>query len=401
MKRFPRKPVRRWVPLVFVGLASAACASPDVPPAGREVSPVVRVATFNVFELSREKLDRVDAEGRGTDGQLRAAAETLQRVRPDILLLNEIDFDEARTNAGLFVERYLRVSQSGQQSVEYPQIFFEPVNTGVLSSHDLDRSGSVTLPEDGWGFGAYPGQYGMALLSRFPIDAAGARTFRLLRWRDMPANLMPDGTGGKPAWYPPEVAADLRLSSKSHWDVSVRIGGRRLHVLASHPTPAVFDGDEDRNGRRMFDEVRLWADYLTGGAAAAWIVDDAGRRGGLEAGADFVVMGDFNADPWRDDARYGRTAISLLLEHPRVVDPRPAGEGGKQTTREYGGPRERQTSDWGRLDYVLPSATLDVAASGVFWPPPGDPLDRLVEGAMRASDHRLVWVDLRIEGPIR
>ncbi len=39
-----------------------------------------------------------------------------------------------------------------------------------------------------------------------------------------------------------------RLSSKSHWDVPINVNGRVLHVLASHPTPPVFDGPEDRNG---------------------------------------------------------------------------------------------------------------------------------------------------------
>jgi hypothetical protein len=37
--------------------------------------------------------------------------------------------------------------------------------------------------------------------------------------------------------------------------------------------------------------------------------------------------------------------------------------------------------------------------SGVFWPPPGDPLAPLVavRGRDRASsDHRLVWVDLQV-----
>ena len=44
-----------------------------------------------------------------------------------------------------------------------------------------------------------------------------------------------------------------------------------------------------------------------------------------------------------------------------------------------------------RVDYVLPSVGLGVAASGVFWPAPGE------AGAdwLDASDHRMVWVDLQ------
>jgi len=55
--------------------------------------------------------------------------------------------------------------------------------------------------------------------------------------------------------------------------------------------------------------------------------------------------------------------------------------------------KETRTSKWGRIDYVLPSRGLEVMASGIFWPAPGDPLHRLVAGDA-SSDHRLVWVDL-------
>ncbi|MFT7629549.1 MAG: hypothetical protein ACI87E_000547, partial [Mariniblastus sp.] len=42
------------------------------------------------------------------------------------------------------------------------------------------------------------------------------------------------------------------------------------------------------------------------------------------------------------------------------------------------------------LDYCLPSKTLTIKASGVFWPRPGEPGADLV----LATDHRMVWVDV-------
>ena len=386
--------VPRSLPIVLLGLV-LACADPGGEPV--ETGIPVRVATFNVEILSREKVDQVDERGRGRNPQLLKAAEIVQRVRPDVLLLNEIDFDGGATPR-LFVERYLQVDRDGQSGVDYPHVYCEASNTGVLSGFDLDDDGKTDSPEDGWGFGHYPGQYAMALLSRFPIDAEAARTFHLLRWQAMPGNLMPDGQDGKPAWFDPEEAAALRLSSKSHWDVPVRIGGVVVHVLASHPTPPVFDGDEDRNGRRNFDEIRLWADYLSD--AAGYLVDDRGGRGGLPAGASFVLLGDFNADPYNDRAPYGTTAIGQLLDHPRVRDPLPRAPGGAEVEREYAGPADTRTSSWGRLDYVLPSHDLEVRDSGVFWPASDDPLDRLVSGDEAASDHHLVWVDLVVPNGI-
>lgn len=48
----------------------------------------------------------------------------------------------------------------------------------------------------------------MALLSKFPIDAAAARSWQLLRWADMPGALLPrDPDTGAP-WYD---AGDLQV----------------------------------------------------------------------------------------------------------------------------------------------------------------------------------------------
>lgn len=362
---------------------------------------VVRVAQFNIWELSRGKLDEVDPDNLGTNTQLKKSAEIVQRVRPDILLINEIDFDEKeRINAALFQERYLAQPQlMGLEPIEYAHSYFAPVNTGVRSGHDLDHNGKLGDPADAWGYGRYPGQYGMALFSKHPIDTAHVRTFQTFRWADMPHHNMPDGEDGRPAWYAPDIAKLLPLSSKSHWDIPVRIHGRTIHLLCAHPTPPVFDGDEDRNGRRNYDEIRLWADYIAGGDAAAYIVDDAGKRGGLRNDASFIVLGDLNADPVRGDLLDGKRAIDQLLSHPRIEDPRPRAAGGAALERDYPGDKATRTAGFGRLDYVLPSRDLPVAKSGVFWPGPDSQLARLASKPDPASDHHLVWVDIRLDKP--
>ncbi|MEM8934511.1 MAG: endonuclease/exonuclease/phosphatase family protein, partial [Acidobacteriota bacterium] len=295
--------------------------------------------------------------------------------------------------------RFLAVAQSdGLAPMRYPHVLVEPVNTGFQSGYDFDGDGEPGDPGDAWGFGHYPGQYGMAVYSRFPIDREGLRTFRELRWATMPGHHMPDGRDGRPAWYSADEAAAFRLSSKSHWDVPIRVDGHALHLLASHPTPPVFDGDEDRNGRRNFDEIRLWADYLTGGEAASYLIDDQGRPGGLDPKSAFVLLGDLNADPVRGETFDGRPAIAQLLDHPRIQDPRQQSPGERagigRDGRPYPGDARTLTSGFGRIDYALPSTGLRVLASGVFWPPSDDPLHALVEGNDRASDHQLVWVDL-------
>lgn len=366
----------------------------------------LRIATYNA-SLNRSKEGQLLKDMRtGEDPQIRAVAEVIQRTSPDILLVNEFDYDEQHQAAQLFVDNYLAVAQGGATAVHYPYFFTAPVNTGVPTGYDLTGDGSTDGPDDAHGFGLFPGQYGMVVYSRFPILEEDVRTFQELRWSSMPSNLMPDG------YYPAAAEKELRLSSKSHWDIPVRVGSRTLHVLAAHPTPPSFDGPEKRNQRRNFDEIRLWADYLRPGARSRWIIDDAGGRGGITPGEPFVILGDYNSDPYDGDSWPG--AIDQLLRHPAIRDPRPSSAGAREAAQTQGGVNAehfgdpaRDTADFSdtpspgnlRVDYTLPSKSLSVVGSGVFWPSSSDPLSRLTGSApFPTSDHRLVHVDVHLQG---
>lgn len=367
---------------------------------GAVAPPDLRVATFNVSmygEHAGEVLEHV----RAGDARIGRIAAVIQRVRPDVILLNEFDWTPDPTLRQAFVELLKAPQPDGGDGIDYPHQYAAPVNTGYPSGLDLDGDGRADGPADAWGFGHYPGQYGMLLLSRYPIDAGNVRSFQHFRWADMPGALrplLPDGT----PFYPDATWTQLRLSSKSHWDVPIRTPRGILHLLAMHPTPPVFDGPENRNGRRNHDEIRLLAEYLN---QAEWLVDDGGQRGGLADGAHFVIVGDLNADPHDGDGVPG--AIAQLLDHPRI-DARfvPESAGAAAAARSDGPPNDTQrgrpaadTANFAeprsgnmRIDYVLPSRTLGVLDGGVFWPAPGQPGAGLAD----ASDHHLVWLDLRV-----
>ncbi|MBE5314697.1 MAG: endonuclease/exonuclease/phosphatase family protein [Xanthomonadales bacterium] len=385
---------------LLLGLAATAVA-----PAAEERPAVkIRVATYNLA-LTEDQPGAVLERLRGEDAQARQLAAVIQSVRPDILLLNELDRDEAGEAARLFRERYLAVGQFGLEPLDYPYAFHAPVNTGEPSGLDLDQNGQLGDPGDAWGFGRHPGQYGMLVLSRFPIDLEAARTFQKLRWADLPGALQPQLPDAKEPWYPADIWAQLRLSSKSHWDLPIDTPLGRLHLLAAHPTPPAFDGPESRNKVRNHDELKLWRDYLDG---ADWMVDDQGRRGPLAADAQFVIAGDLNADPVEGDSLPG--AIQGLLEHPRVQsEPAPRSEGSLEASLTFQpgngaelaqqGDPNTETAQFSprrgtmRVDYVLPSKGFKVLDAGVFWPKRGAPGSDWVT----ASDHRLVWVDLSRE----
>jgi endonuclease/exonuclease/phosphatase family metal-dependent hydrolase len=400
-----------YVLAVFITcIAFAGCTSTS-----DERSDTVRVMTYNIEDVRTADLQNPD------NPRLQNAAAVIQHLRPDILLINEMTYDlpgapnvpsdaPAGQNGQRFVDNFLSVAQADSLEPIRYQSFMAPVNTGLASGFDLNNDGDTvtTYPQpappqpsgapapqtpegraygnDAWGFGVFPGQYGMALFVRdgFEIVRDSVRTFRLFRWSDMPGALRPMNPATGDPWYADAEWERMRLSSKSHWDVPIRLpDGRTLHVLASHPTPPGFDGEDDRNGHRNHDEIRLWADYLSN---RSYIEDDSSRTGGLAQDALFVVMGDQNADP--DEGDTYQQPIQLLLEHERVqsrVVPTatPAGRAA------YPDLDPDDTAEWGlRVDYVLPSVGLPVDSSGVWRPVGADTT------GVPVSDHFPVWIDL-------
>jgi 3-phytase len=380
------------------------------PPAGR----VVRFATFNASLNRSNDGELIRDLSKPGDAQARNVAEIIQLIRPDILLINEFDHDDEGRGPALFQDNYLSVGQNGAEPISYPHRYSAEVNTGVPSGFDLDGDGRAAVApgsrgygNDAFGFGLFPGQYGMVLYSKYPIDRNAIRQFQRTVWRDMPGALLPTRADGS-SWYSTEALKVFRLSSKSHWDVPVRVGDRVVHVLASHPTPPSFDGPEDRNGRRNHDEIRLWADYLTGGPKATYLGPEAARS----PPSTFVLMGDMNADPVDGGSVPG--TIAQLLDHPNVdasFIPTSRGASGASRAQEQAnasqkGPAEQDTADFDdrsvgnlRVDYVLPSKDLKPVGGGVFWPEESDPLSRLVRMSpiVASSDHRLVYLDIAID----
>lgn len=393
--------------LPVVAALATGCATHDRPK-GPDAGAPLRVATYNVSlydDSAGGVIRRLDAGDAGA----RKVAAVLQRLRPDLVLLNEFDYDAEGRAADLFQQRYLEVPQpGGGDALHYPHRYFAPVNTGEPSGLDLDNNGTVggtgrDRGNDAWGYGLHPGQYGMLVLSRHPIERDAVRSFRLLRWSTMPGAMRPFDPARRVPYHRDEIWARLRLSSKSHWDVPVRTPQGRVHFLVSHPTPPVFDGPEDRNGARNADELRLWREYLDNDPADhGWLCDDEGRCGGLPDGERFVIAGDLNNDPNDGDGHHD--AIRALIDHPRVLrHAPPRSEGAATAARTAGGANANHTGDpaedtgdFGprvgnlRLDYVLPSVGLRWRDGGVFWPAPGSPDAAIAH----ASDHHAVWVDL-------
>lgn len=377
------------------GLAQEAGAFPGPPALG-----AIRIAVYNASLSRRGPGMAWRAIKEGRDESASHALSIIRRVRPDAIAVLELDRDEEGLALAALQARLAEAGEGGA-GLSYPHVFQAPVNTGIPTGFDIDGDGETGGPGDAQGWGGFPGQYGMAVLSRHPFDAASIRRFQTQLWSDMPGALIAGA-------LPEGAAAIQRLSSKSHWDVPIVLpDGRPLHLLVSHPTPPVFDGPEDRNGRRNHDEILFWLDYVEG---RGWMTDDEGRHGALALGARFVILGDLNADPVDGDGR--REGIGALLASALVQDPEPRSAGAVEAAAAQGGANRGHagdpaldTADWPdrpggpgnlRADYALPDARWEVTGAGVFWPALSEPGAALLgERRGRASDHHLVWVDIR------
>ncbi len=360
-----------------------------------------RFATFNTA-LSRKYADELITDlSNKNNTQARAIAEIIQRTQPDVLVLQEFDYDSQGIALSLFQKNYLAISQNGALPIHYPYTYVAPSNTGILSGMDLDNDGSINSPGDAFGFGFFEGQYAFAVLSKYPFKINNIRTFQYFLWKDMPNANLPKHPMTNKKWYSDEKLNIMRLSSKNHVDVPIQFPETTVHILSAHPTPPVFDGIEKRNALRNHDEIRLLADYLQP-ETSQYIYDDQGKKGGLQHNDYFVIMGDLNADPLHGESI--DNAIMQLLQHSKIhssihqEDLIPFSRGAEEANKNIA--FQAATTSWNlRVDYVLASKNMKIRDSRVFWPTKKDPLAYLVNQTKAhhekdtSSDHRLVWLD--------
>ncbi|MFT4961913.1 MAG: hypothetical protein ACI92Z_003007 [Paracoccaceae bacterium] len=339
----------------------------------------LRVATFNT-ELFRDGPGLLLRDiQRAKDPQIDAVIEVIAAVAPDILALQGIDWDYDGAALNALADR---LEQAG---LIFPYRFARRPNSGMASGLDLDGDGRRGRPRDAQGYGAFTGQGGLAILSRHPIRHEQVQDFTPMLWRDLPGAILPTHPDGKP--FPSVEAQNAqRLSSTGHWVVPIELpDGSQISLLTFHAGPPVFDGPEDRNGRRNHDEIRFWRLFLDG-------------KIGTPPIGQFILAGGATLDPFESDGR--NQAIATLLNDPRLQDPSPSSQGAALAADQgHIGPNPLDTVDWpkpGRLrvDYLLPSRDWQVVGAAVHWPTPGA---AGYDDAITASRHRLVWVDLKLD----
>lgn len=328
----------------------------------------LRVATYNA-DLSAfgPGLVLQDLQ-KGKNPQHQAVVQAIAALDADILLLTAIDYDLRGEALAALADRLAKAG------APYPHRLALRPNTGVPTGLDLDGNGQLNEARDAQGWGRFPGEGGMAILSRLPISE-NIRDFSGFLWADLPGNLMPDTDPAR---------AIQHLHTTGAYEVPILLpGGQTLRLLTYYASPPVFDGPEDRNGRRNHDETAFWLRLL------------AGELPEPAPEPPFVILGQPNLDPFDGQGR--QEAIRALLAHPALQDPAPKGSHTRQDLGQQGNPA-LDTALYDqlgglRVEVILPSADLTTNDAGVLWPDDADPLAQTLATASR---HRPLWVDITL-----
>lgn len=294
------------------------------------------------------------------EDQSEAAIAVMVAGAADVLVLGDIDWDYDW--AGLRALQ-AKLSAAGR---DYPYLAFPKPVGGLDSGFDLDGDGRLREREDSLGYGRFTGDNGVAVLSRLPLGEV--RDHHSLLWATR-ADLS--------GLVPPGAEAVVPLASAALWEVEVA----GLTVVPFVLSAPVFDGREDRNGKRNRDQILFLQE----------------RAQALERP---VLIGRGNLDPVDGDG--WRAVMARLLRDPALQDPEPRSIGGAQAPNpaDHRGDPALDTAAWPwgprgpgplRVDYILPGRGLMVRDAGVLWPQPEDAMAETLE---QSGANRLIWVEL-------
>ena len=374
----------------------------------------LRVATVNAGLSEDEEGALAERLEGGQDEAAQMLARNIQKTRPDVLLITDIDTDTHV--ADIFKDQYLAEAQTDGEAgskdlspLDYRYVYAASTNAGVQSGADLNGNGSTGDPGDAFGVGHFEGQRSMILYSRYPIKQDEVRTFNNLIWSELP------GSSLDTEKYSKLVRSVLPLNSTSLWDVPLDVEGETVHVVATGLTP---DQGEGADADRRLDQLRFLNMYLSDSDELRDLTDDAGAYGGLEQEANAVVLGALGPDLESLDENVGQKRqdaaeeLETFLDSGELDVAKPSSAGAQ--CEDDASPQIRTILDFvcatqyatrigggtSRSDYVAAANGSTVSKSGIEAAMSRAVAEKSSAGTSSASSagaRRMVWADVTLK----
>lgn len=310
----------------------------------------IKVVHYNIKELDSTKIQNAS-----TSTQLIAAKSILKKLTPDILSLNEIQFDMPAVPN----QQY----QSRGQNLHFLNSFFEtnmnhysffPANTG-MNSRPNSQGEYILRPTqeerelyaDKVNFGMFPAQYSMGGL--FQYQVVRETNISNLKWKDFNPNInLSKFTQSNGAPLP----EDMSLFDKNFVDTVININGKEVHIILLHTVPSFHFGNmKSPNYERNRDQLKFLQWYLKGSG-------EIGNIRPLPRNATFIAMGDWNVDP--DSENLGAQVINELKSEFKMWM--------NERVITYRGSSFIPGGWTAQLDYILLSNDISILDSGVYGP---------------------------------
>ncbi|MCB0417010.1 MAG: endonuclease/exonuclease/phosphatase family protein [Bdellovibrionaceae bacterium] len=314
---------------------------------------------FRVVQYNIKELDSVKLREAKPSEQLQAALAIIKELKPQLLSLNEMQYDSAGVPDKTYTTNGENAALVAKLLGEKYNVSFNPANTGKNAHTKTDGTYSTNPNDPNWmklvdhvNFGIFPFQYSTAALTKFPI--VSEKVIADIRWDafvpDLDLEPYRDAAGNK---FPIE----MELFDKNFTDIILKSGKRKFHVILLHTVPAFnFGNDRGLNIVRNADQIRFLEWYLTGKSAKQEAAEIGGIRP-LAKGTPFIALGDWNTDI-KDKNNPGSEVLRRLGETFSYWHaPSPTYEGGF-------GPEPFTV----QFDYILHSDHFEVRNGGVHFP---------------------------------
>lgn len=325
----------------------------------------------------------------------------IQRNDPDVIILNEFDYDDISLRLWNFRKEYLGAGQRGQSPVDFPIV------TALLLIRESIPAW-ISMETVPWGTLAML----TALVNTLVITVWPS--CRSIRWMPTTPALSRSCCGlicraTRFRWsttsQPLRAAPSACAYRANLIGMSLADGGGAVPSSSLTSHSALVEGPERLATKRNGDEIRLMADYIAGGERAKWIVGTTNLRRGDKSDEHFIFFGDQNSDP-SDGGNSGQASIGQILGLERVCDPKPTSRGAVKAAEEQTGNAgtRTHTSRTPQTSVSRRRATCASITSYLLQPgrggqpkysgPPQEELGELM-GPDATSDHHLVWARLR------